>query len=164
MSNNQNTPNGRKPRTVSELFPDPYLKVHDLKGKPVNLTIKRCTVEPFYNRNERRHEWKAVLDFGRTKRMILNKTQCAAIVTITGTDKLSLWVAIPIMLTPATSASGKPTINISAQAQSDPPAESSADPITAGIAESDEEQDPIAENVEVVHQESPLTQDDFLDV
>lgn len=157
MTNNQNMPNGRKPRTVSELYPDPYLKAQDLNGRPVNVTIKHCTVESFYNRNERRNEWKAVLDFGRTKRMILNKTQCAAIVTITATDNLSLWVGIPIMLTPATSPSGKPTINISAQAQSDPPAEPdpAADPAAQPAEAAGDESDP---------PERPLNQEDFLDV
>ena len=103
----------QKPTTLSQLYPDKWLKAADLNNKPVTVTIKSAIPEQFYNKQERCDEWKVVLDFGRTKRLILNKTQCEALTAITGTETFTRWTGTQITLKPSRAHNGKPTINIS---------------------------------------------------
>lgn len=102
-----------KPKSVSELYPRRWLKAEDLRGKPVDVVVEAAYVEEIYNQRERQNEWKAVLDFGRSKDLILNKTQTMQMSAITGTEFFTDWAGTHIRLTPSIARNGKPTITIS---------------------------------------------------
>jgi hypothetical protein len=68
-----------QPQTVSDLYPSKWLKADDLAGRSVTLTITGVTVEQLHNPRTHRPEPKAILDFGRSKRLPLNQTQGHAI-------------------------------------------------------------------------------------
>ena len=56
------------------------------------------------------HRASAVLAFeGKTKRLILNKTQCKQLAEITGSERFEDWVGRAVSLAPATAQNGKPT-------------------------------------------------------
>ena len=68
---------------------------------------------------------KAILDFGRRKKLILNKTQCEEIADITGSEAFADWIGRRITLAPGQSHNHKPTIKITpppAPKANDPPA------------------------------------------
>lgn len=101
-----------EPRTVSELYPSQWVRSRDLNGKAVTVTIQAVTVEEFRTPDGRTH-LAAVLAFvGKKKRLILNKTQCKALVAITGSERFADWVGCEVQLAPATAPNGKPTIGV----------------------------------------------------
>lgn len=102
-----------KPKTVSELYPRRWLKAEDLRGKPVDVIVESAYVDEVYNQRERCNEWKAILDFGRSKDLILNKTQTMQMQAITGIEFFAEWAGVQVRLTPSIARNGKPTINIS---------------------------------------------------
>ena len=98
--------------TVSDLYPSPWLCAADLGGKRIRVTIERVDVEAIRQRDGGTAP-RAVLTFQRArKRMILNKTQCDQMVTLTGTERLADWVSHEVVLSPGTAPNGKPTIVI----------------------------------------------------
>lgn len=104
-----------KPKTVSEMYPDPWLKADDLNGRSCILTIQAIAIEQFNeNPNNPKSDkvWKAVLDFGRTKRLILNKTQVTAVSEIAQTETFAEWTGTRLTLQPARTHNSKPTIAI----------------------------------------------------
>ncbi len=105
-------PNNTPPRSVSELFPSPWLHADDLNGRTVTVTIRQVTVESIRNPQTRKSEWKAVLDFGRSKRLIVNKTQSLALADIANNEEFAAWSGLTISLSPAVAHNGKPTIAI----------------------------------------------------
>lgn len=115
-----------KPKSVSELYPRRWLKAEDLRGKAVDLIVEQAYIDEIYNQRERQNEWKAILDFGRSKDLILNKTQTMEMAAITGTEFFAEWGGTAIRLSPAIARNGKPTIKISS-----PPAEPPAPATTA---------------------------------
>ena len=102
------------PKTVSELYPPKWVKAADLGGHAVTVVISDVTVESF-RLPDGTHRASAVLAFeGKTKRLILNKTQCKQLIEITGSERFEEWVGRSISLAPATAQNGKPTIAIRA--------------------------------------------------
>jgi len=100
------------PKTVSELYPPKWVKAADLGGRAVTVKIAEVTVESF-RMPDGTFRASAVLAFeGKTKRLILNKTQCKELVEITGSERFEDWVGRSISLAPATAQNGKPTIAI----------------------------------------------------
>ena len=98
--------------TVSDLYPSPWLCAADLGGKRIRVTIERVDVEAIRQRDGGTAP-RAVLTFQRArKRMILNRTQCEALVALTGSERLADWVGHDILLSPGTAPNGKPTIVI----------------------------------------------------
>jgi hypothetical protein len=102
------------PQTVSELYPPKWVKAADLGGHAVTVKISDVTVESF-RLPDGTQRASAVLAFeGRTKRLILNKTQCKQLAEITGSERFEEWVGRSVSLAPATAQNGKPTIAIRA--------------------------------------------------
>ena len=100
------------PATVSELYPSPWLHATDLAGHRARVTIEGVSVEDIRQRDGGTAP-KAVLTFaGKTKRLILNKTQCEALVECTGTERLAAWAGHSVVLTEGRAPNGKPTITI----------------------------------------------------
>jgi len=100
------------PRSVSELYPSKWLKADDLNGRSFILTIERVDLEELHNPQTNKKELKAVVGFGRTKRLCLNKTQCQAIADIAQSEFFEAWPGTVITLSPAVARNGKPTIMI----------------------------------------------------
>ncbi len=103
----------QKPKTVSELYPSRWLKADDLNGRSFTLTIHTISIEELHNPRNNKKELNAVLNFGRTKRLILNKTQCRAIADIAQSERFADWVNVRVTLCPGRAHNGKPTIIIS---------------------------------------------------
>jgi len=100
------------PKTVSELYPPKWVKAVDLGGRAVNVKITGVAVESFRMPDGTFRE-SAVLAFeGKTKRLILNKTQCKQLAEITGSERFEDWVGRSVSLAPARAQNGKPTIEI----------------------------------------------------
>ncbi len=102
----------KRPETIDELYPSRWLRPDDLQGRSVEIEVMRVTVEEIYTPQTYTDDWRAILDFGRSKRMILNKTQCEAMRRITGSEKFTDWAGANIALDPGIAHNGKPTIVI----------------------------------------------------
>ena len=101
-----------EPRSVSELYPSRWVKAADLNGKAVTVKVTDVMVEPVHTPGGET-KTAAVLTFeGKQKRLILNKTQCRAMVAITGSEKFGDWVGAIVQLAPAKAPNGKATIAI----------------------------------------------------
>ena len=99
-------------QTVSELYPDRWLKARHLGGKAVTVKIAGVSVEEL-RLPDGSKKIAAILAFPKTdKRLILNKTQCQAMIAVTGTERLGEWAGHSITLAPATAPNGKDTIKI----------------------------------------------------
>jgi hypothetical protein len=82
-----------------------FLKVEDLQGRKVNVTIERAPVEKVGEDN------KIVLYFeGKDKKFPLNITNARMLEMLTGSDDSDNWVGTAITLKPdITTYQGKPT-------------------------------------------------------
>ena len=100
------------PKTVSDLYPPKWVKAVDLGGRAVNVKITSVAVESFRLPDGTFRE-SAVLAFeGKTKRLILNKTQCRQLAILTGSERFEDWIGRSVSLAPAKAQNGKPTIEI----------------------------------------------------
>lgn len=100
------------PKTVDDLFPSPWLKPDDLNGRSVTVTIKHVTFEYLHNPRTNQKELKAVLDFGRSKRLPLNKTQALAVADIAQSRTFTDWPETAVTLRPGMARNHKATITI----------------------------------------------------
>lgn len=101
-----------EPKSVSELYPSRWVKAADLNDKAVTVKVTDVKVEPVHTPGGET-KTAAVLAFeGKQKRLILNKTQCRAMVAITGSEQFDDWVGINVQLVPAKAPNGKDTITI----------------------------------------------------
>ncbi len=101
-------------QTVSELYPDKWLKARHLEGRSVTVKIAGVSVEEL-RLPDGSKKIAAILAFPKTeKRLILNKTMCQALIQATGTERLGEWAGRSITLSPATAPNGKDTILITA--------------------------------------------------
>lgn len=98
-------------QSVSDLYPSKWLKADDLASRSVTLTT---TAEQLHSLRKHRPETKAILDFGRSKRLPLNRTQCLALAALAGSERFADWPGLRITLHPASAPNGKPTIHITA--------------------------------------------------
>ena len=102
-----------RPATVSELYPEKWLKPNHLKG-PVTVKIARAEVEDF-RMPDGSHKAALVLTFEKaTKRLICNKTQTWAAMEAIGDERFAAWVGHSLTLAPGIGQTGKPTIVVSA--------------------------------------------------
>jgi len=100
------------PRTVSDLFPSPWLKSEDLAGRAVVVKIVAAQVETL-RQFDGTQAPKLVLTFEKaTKRLIVNKTQAKRLAEVTGTEAFDAWVGHRVALKPAIAQNGKPTVGI----------------------------------------------------
>ncbi len=105
-----------------------FLKAEHLRGQSVVVHIESCTVEQVFNPRARRNEPKLIVRFhGKKLAFCPNKSQAAAIETITKTDDYEKWIGHSIMLTPTQMERGEDTITITAPPK---PAEPAAPPTT----------------------------------
>lgn len=82
---------------INAAFPSNYLKASDLQNRQVVVTIDRVEFEPV----GRDKEMKAVIYFvGKTKGVVLNKTNAKKIVEIAGSALTEDWQGTAIVLYP----------------------------------------------------------------
>lgn len=82
---------------INDIFPSKYLKAHELKGTSPTVTIARVGVEDV--RNRVKTDTKAVLYFaGKTKGMLLNKTNAQTVTEIAQSPLTERWVGVAITL------------------------------------------------------------------
>lgn len=80
---------------IGEAFPSNFLKVDDLKGKRIIVTMDRIEVQKIGD------DTKPVLFFqGKDKGLVLNKTNAITIAEITGTEEMDNWRGQKIVLHP----------------------------------------------------------------
>ena len=99
------------PKSLDELYPDPWLRPADLV-RPYVLTIVRCDVEKVHSILTGKDELAAILDFGRKKRMILNKTQGEAVADVAQSRNFDDWAGVRIQVSAGRATNGKATIVI----------------------------------------------------
>jgi hypothetical protein len=81
---------------IGEAFPGQYLKAADLQGKRVSVVIERVDLEDIGG------DQKPVLHFrGKTRGVVLNKTNANAIWAINGSDDTDEWGGTSIILYPS---------------------------------------------------------------
>jgi hypothetical protein len=90
--------------TKSEVFPSPWLKAEDLKGKPVTVKVAGAGYEKLKSPSGAEQR-KMVLTFHKTdKRLPLNLTNFDSMVDITGEGDSDDWVGHRIELFPTQTA------------------------------------------------------------
>lgn len=78
---------------LSEVFTGNFLKAEDLKGKSVKVKISDVEVKEFDDGK------KIILKFeGKDKGLVANKTNCAIIEEVTGSDDTDDWIGKSITL------------------------------------------------------------------
>jgi hypothetical protein len=102
-------------KTVSDLYPSPWLHAGDL-AKPVAVRIAGVELQEFHLPDGTDH-LALVVSFEKAKRrLILNKTQARALMAICGTEVFSEWVGASVQLAPAMASNHKGTIAVLAAA------------------------------------------------
>lgn len=96
---------------VSQVYASPWLRAEDLQGKTVKVTISAATVEKLPQSDGTQAEKIVVSFLGAKRKLILNKTQAAALVTIAG-DETADWPGAMVFLAPQPTNNGKLTIAI----------------------------------------------------
>jgi hypothetical protein len=82
---------------IDKLFPSKYLKAEDIGNREVPVTIQKVSVEMIKSREG--SEEKAVLRFdGKTKGLILNKTNATKISAIAKSKETKDWSGVEIVL------------------------------------------------------------------
>lgn len=80
---------------VNEMFPSPYIRASDLGGQQPVVTIDRVAMEPV----GQDRQMKPVLYFeGKSKGMVLNKTNSKKIAEIVGSADTDNWSGVQIKL------------------------------------------------------------------
>lgn len=76
-----------------------FLKQEDLAGKTPRVTIESVELEEVKDADSGRSEKKLVMHMiGKDKSMILNRTNCEALESITGTDDYGYWKGHTVVL------------------------------------------------------------------
>lgn len=84
---------------IGEAFASNYIKVDDLKGRKVTVTIERVVVETLGQGKDQ--EQKPVVYFkNASKGLVLNRTNANTITDLTGTDETDDWAGHKIVLYP----------------------------------------------------------------
>lgn len=79
---------------LTDVFPSKYIKVEDLQGRDVTLTIRDCKIDQLDN------EQKLILHFmGKDKAMVCNKTNAERIALVHGGDTDG-WLGKQIIIGP----------------------------------------------------------------
>lgn len=101
------------PKTLSELYPPKWVRVEDLQGRPSTVTIADVTVEDLRVFGGTDREPRAILAFeGKTRRLILNLTQCKQVAQALGSEVFADWVGKRLQLIPTVAPNKRPTIGI----------------------------------------------------
>jgi hypothetical protein len=84
---------------ANDLFPSKFLKAEDLEGD-VTLTVDRCSLEEFKDRDTGKSQSKLVVYFkDQEKGLLVNKTNFKSIAEITGEEDTDNWAGKKITLT-----------------------------------------------------------------
>ena len=101
-----------KVETVSDLFPSEWLKASDLGGRKVTVRIAEVSFEDLRQRDGTT-QIVGILRFQNAhKRLILNRTMCHSLITLTGTERLKEWEGRTVILSPSQAPNGRATIAI----------------------------------------------------
>lgn len=101
------------PKSVSELYPPKWVRVEDLQGRPATVIIAAVSVEDLRSFGSTDREPRAILSFeGKTRRLILNQTQCKQVAQALGSEAFADWVGKRLQLIPTIAPNKKPTIGI----------------------------------------------------
>ncbi len=93
---------------IDDAFPSNYLKACDLHGREVTVTITKVSFEPV----GREREMKAILYFvGKTKGVVLNKTNAKKVTEIAGSAITEDWSGVAIALYPTETEFGGETVD-----------------------------------------------------
>ena len=96
---------------VSEVYVSNWLKAEDLAGKTVKVTIAKAGGD-LLPQSDGTKQQRIIVDFvGKQKRLILNKTQAAALANIGG-DDTDHWAGLEVYLSPSLASNNKGTITI----------------------------------------------------
>lgn len=99
-------------RTVSDVYPSPWLRAEDLGGQARTVRIAAADVQGFRQRDGTTAE-KVVVSFERaSKRLVCNVTQARAIAEAAGTEAIDGWSGTAVVLTAARASNGKGTIAV----------------------------------------------------
>lgn len=96
---------------VSEVYASPWLRAEDLQGKTVKVTVSAAALETLPQADGSQAQKIVVSFLGAKRKLILNKTQAAALVTIAG-DETAGWPGAVVYLAPQPTNNGKLTIAI----------------------------------------------------
>lgn len=100
--------------SYKDIFPDKWLKAEHLQGRSVVVSIVGVGIEAMFNPATKKQERRLVAEFhGKKLRLILNKTHCVTLATLTNTEDYTAWAGHQITLSPAIAPNGKGTITIS---------------------------------------------------
>jgi hypothetical protein len=91
---------------LNDLFPSRYLKAADLKGSSPTVTVAGVMLEVM----GRAREKKPVVYFvGKSKGLLLNKTNALELARLAGSDNTDQWVGVRVRLVATTDTFGKET-------------------------------------------------------
>lgn len=96
---------------VSQVYASPWLRAEDLQGKTVKVTVAAAAVETLPQADGSKEQKIVVAFVGAKRKLILNKTQAAALVAIAG-DETADWPGAMVYLAPQPTNNGKLTIAI----------------------------------------------------
>lgn len=96
---------------VSEVYVSNWLKAEDLAGKTVKVTIAKAGAD-LLPQSDGSKQTRIIVDFvGKQKRLILNRTQAAALAALGG-DDTDQWAGLEVYLSPSIASNNKGTITI----------------------------------------------------
>ncbi len=99
-------------RTVSDVYPSPWLRPEDLAGAARRVVVEGVDVDKFRTPDGKKEEKVVVSFVGKQKRLICNVTQARALAEIAGSEEIDRWAGLTVVLTPARASNGKATIAV----------------------------------------------------
>jgi hypothetical protein len=103
---------------INSAFPSQFIKASDLEGRAVNVVIREVKVEKVGQSGDQ----KPVVYFeGKTKGMVLNKTNARKIANLAGSGDTEDWTGITVAIFPTETEFGGETVDcirVKAAAQS----------------------------------------------
>lgn len=113
MRQNQSLSKNPLDMTLEELFPTQWLKAEHLRGRNVKVTIAKATVEMVYDRGTSKKQPKTCIWFeGKEKGLLIGKTHFTDLMKATGGTIARHFVGHQVILRPAITPAGQPTIAI----------------------------------------------------
>ena len=99
-------------RTVSDVYPSPWLRAEDLNSQARKVRVLAVDVQEFRQRDGSMQN-KIVVTFERaTKKLICNMTQARAFADIAKSEEIDDWMGMHVVLTAARANNGKLTIAV----------------------------------------------------
>lgn len=96
---------------ASELYASPFLKAADL-SKPARVRIIHIEEGNFTDQKTGKEQKRLIIHFDRgSKGLVLNKTQAGTLIAAAG-DDTERWRGVEVVLSPAISHTGQPTIGL----------------------------------------------------